>query len=144
MLSIITLKKIQESKELERNRVKGSKGGLVEEQKMESARRRQGRGQRPQGKSPRPTGWGHIQDQAGARGTRAPKGLWWAERVAKPRDRAAHGPPVKREEASRLTTGHNGRTLKDTVPFIFLDFFGRASDFLEKKPEGGKKGHETI
>ena len=76
MLSIITLKKIQESKGLERNRVKGSKGGLVEEQQLESARRRQGRGQRPQGKPPRPTERGHIQDQAGARGTRAPKVLW--------------------------------------------------------------------
>ena len=52
MLSIITLKKIQEGKGLERNGVKGSKGGLMEEvtleQKSELARRRQERGQHPQ------------------------------------------------------------------------------------------------
>ena len=76
MLSIITLKKIQEGKGLERNGVKGSKGGLMEEvtleQKLELARRRQERGQHPQGKPSRPTGWGHIQGKAGARGTWAP------------------------------------------------------------------------
>ena len=48
MLSIITLKKIQEGKGLERNGVKGRKGGLMEEvtleQKLELARRRQERG----------------------------------------------------------------------------------------------------
>ena len=80
MLSIITLKKIQEGKGLERNGVKGRKGGLMEEVtlelKLELARRRQERGQHPQGKPSRPTGWGHIQDKAGARATWAPKGLW--------------------------------------------------------------------
>ena len=35
MLSIITLKKIQEGKGLERNGVKGSKGGLMEEVTLE-------------------------------------------------------------------------------------------------------------
>lgn len=149
MLSIITLKKIQEGKGLERNGVKGSKGGLMEEvtleQKSELARRRQERGQHPQGKPSRPTGWGHIRDEEGASGAWAPKGLWWVERVANPRDRSAQGPPVRREGAGRLTTGQNGRTLKDTVPFILLDFFGRTSGFfLEKKPEGGGKSHKTI
>ena len=134
---------------MERNGTKVSKGGFTEEvtpkQRLELAKRRRQRGgQNTQGR-PVPTGWGHIRDKAGARGTLgAPKGLWWAERVANPRDHSAQGPPVKREEASRLTTGQNGRTLKDTVPFILLDFFRGTSAFTESKTEEGGKSDETI
>ena len=46
--------------------------------------------------------------------------------------------------AGRLTTGQNGRTLKDTVPFILLDFFRGTSAFTESKTEGGGNSHETI
>ena len=131
-----------------RNGMNVSKGGFMEEvtqeQRLELAkRRRQKGGQNLQGRLA-PTGWGHVRDKAGARGTWAPKGLWWAERVANPCDRSAQGPPVKREGASRLTTGQNGRTLKDTVPFILLDFLRGTSAFTESKTEGGGKSHETI
>ena len=123
-----------------RNGMNVSKGGFMEEvtqeQKLELAkRRRQKGGQNLQGRLA-PTGWGHVRDKAAARGTRAPKGLWWAERVANPHDHSAQGPPVKREGASRLTTGQNGRTLKDTVPFILLDFFRGTSAFTESRTEG--------
>ena len=52
---------------------------VTQEQRLESAkRRRQGRGQHPQGNPP--TGWGHIRDGGGG----APRhpGLCWAERLA--------------------------------------------------------------
>ena len=133
---------------MERNGPKVSKGGFTEEvtqeQRWESAKRRGQKGRQNLQGRPAPTRWGHIQDQAGARGTPAPKGLWWAERVANPRDRSAQGPPVRREGAGRLTTGQNGRTLKDTVPFILLDFFRGTSAFTESKTEGGGNSHETI
>ena len=37
------------------------------------------------------TGWGHIWDEGGARGTRAPKGLCWVERVGDEPDLSGPG-----------------------------------------------------
>ena len=53
--------------------------GVTQGHRLELAkRRRQERGQHPQGKPP-PTGWGHIRDEGGARGTRAPRSLLGGE-----------------------------------------------------------------
>ena len=82
MLSIITLKKIQEGKGLERNGVKGSKGGLMEEvtleQKSELARRRQERGQHLQENDPPEDGATSSRVYKGCLATRR---FSWAERV---------------------------------------------------------------
>lgn len=53
---------------------------VTQEQRVALAkRRRQERGQHPQGKPSPPTGWGHIRDEGGARGTEAPRSLLGGE-----------------------------------------------------------------
>ena len=82
---------------------------VTQEQRLESAkRRRQGRGQHPQGNPP--TGWGHNRDGGGG----PPGPPAYAGRRGWPISLASRA----QEKTSRLTMGHVGTRLADTLAFF--------------------------